>query len=204
MNTFHRIGAALFVLLILAAHVSAGTLNEAVNGDFSGNRAAPTPFNVTVGSNDLFATTQGGDLDVVTVNVPAGAVLNQLFLRSFTQAGFDGTAFVGLQSGSTFTVDPNIAGASSLLGWAHFTSGNVNTNLLPTIASGFDAIGFTPPLSSGPYTLFFQQLGTPVTYQFDFVVAPVPEPATFAFALAGAGLAMCMVVLCNRRRRCLC
>jgi len=195
-------GAALVVLLISAADLSAATLNEAVNGDFSGNRAAPTPFNVAVGSNDLFATTQGGDLDIVTVNVPAGTVLNQLFLRSFTRAGFDGTAFVGLQSGSTFTVDPNIAGASSLLGWAHFSSGNVNTNILPTIAGGSGAIGFRPPLSTGPYTLFFQQLGTPVTYQFDFVVAPVPEPATLA--LAAAGLAVSIVVFCNRRRHRLC
>ena len=155
MNTFHRMGAALVVLLISAANLSAATLNEAVNGDLSGNRNAPTPFNVAVGSNDLFATSQGGDLDIVTVNVPAGAVLNQLFLRSFTRAGFDGTAFVGLQSGSTFTVDPNIAGASSLLGWAHFSSGNVNTNLLPTIAGALAPSGSGRRFRPGHTLCFF-------------------------------------------------
>jgi hypothetical protein len=197
MTTLTRSLTVLSVVLLTAASASAATYNEIGNGDLSGNRNAPTMFNLTVGSNDLFATTAGGDLDVVTVNVPAGNLLKGLFLRSFTQAGFDGTAFVGLQAGSTFTVDPNVAGAASLLGYAHFgtSPGNVGANLLPEIDGAFGSMGFPPPhnitndLPAGPYSLFLQQLGTANTYQLDFVVEPIPEPATILLA-AGAFLAV--------------
>src|SRR5262245_25980643 len=125
MMTLSRFVAATTVLVSMStAH--AAILNEAVNGEFSNDRAAPTAFNLSVGSNDLSATTQAGDWDIVTVNVPAGNTLSRLFLRSFTQAGFDGTAFIGVQSGSTFTVDPNIALPSALLGYTHFGSPFLN------------------------------------------------------------------------------
>jgi hypothetical protein len=203
MTTLYRCVTAVAAVLFAAGSANAATYNEIGNGDLSGNRNSPTMFNLTVGSNDLFATTAGGDLDVVTVNVPAGNLLKGLFLRSFTQAGFDGTAFVGLQAGSTFTVDPNVAGAASLLGYAHFgtSPGNVGANLLPEIDGAFGSMGFPPPhnitndLPPGPYSLFLQQLGTANTYQLDFVVEPIPEPATIMLA-AGAFLA---ILWCYRR-----
>jgi hypothetical protein len=196
---------AVTTLLVFAASAHAATYNEIINGDLSGNRAAPTMFNLTIGSNDLFATTVGGDLDVVTVNVPAGNRLSRLFLRSFTSAGFDTTAFIGLQAGSTFTVDPNAGDPSMLLGYTHFGTGpgNVGSDMLPSILNGFGSIGdvqnLSPPLSSGPYSVFLQQLGTPNTYQLDFIVEPIPEPATVA--LGGASLML--IVLIARRRRAL-
>jgi hypothetical protein len=207
MTTFTRSVAVFAAVLLVAASASAATYNETVDGDLSGNRNAPTVFNLAVGSNNLSATTAGGDLDVVNVNVPAGNLLKGLFLRSFTQAGFDGTAFVGLQAGSTFTVDPNVAGAASLLGYTHFgtTPGNVGANLLPEIDGNFGSMGFPPPhnitndLPAGPYSLFLQQLGTANTYQLDFVVEPIPEPATVA--LCGVGLVL--IVAIARRRRAL-
>jgi hypothetical protein len=201
MTLFIRSVAAAIAMFAAGASIHAATFNETINGDLSGNRAAPTTFNLTVGSNDLFATTQGGDLDVVTVNVPTGNRLSRLFLRSFTSAGFDITAFAGLQSGSTFTVDPNLGDPSMLLGYTHFGTGpgNVGADLLPSMSTAPGAIGFTPPLSSGPYSVFLQQLGTPNSYQLDFVVEPIPEPATIA--LCGAGLAL--IVPIARRRRAL-
>jgi len=197
MTIFARSIFAFAAILIAANSAYAATYNEIINGDLSGSRAAPTMFSLTVGSNDLFATTGGGDLDVVTVNVPAGTVLSNLFLRTF--AGIDGIAFVALQSGSTFTVDPNTAGPASLLGYTHFGTGpgNVGADLLPSMGTSPGSIGFTPPLSSGPYTFFLQQLGSPNVYQLDFVV--VPEPASIA--LCGVGLAV--IVAIARRKRAL-
>ena len=58
-----------------------------------------------------------------------GVYSSRLFLRS-VDAGFDERAFVGLQSGSTFTVDPNSAGPAALLGYTHFgtADGNVGSD----------------------------------------------------------------------------
>ncbi len=196
--TFIRSRTAIAVVLLTAASASAATYNEIGNGDLSGNRNAPTMFNLTVGSNNLFATTSGGDLDVVTVNVPSGNLLRSLFLRSFTSAGFDQRAFVAIQSGSTFTVDPNTGTPqtiAALLGYTHFGTfdGNVGTDILPPMLNSLGTKGqlenINPPLASGPYTLFLQQFGTANTYQLDFVVEPIPEPATIMLA-AGAFLAV--------------
>jgi PEP-CTERM motif len=196
MMLFARCALVGAAVVSFISSANAANYTETGNGDLSGNRAAPTQFSLTNGSNNLTATTQGGDLDVVRVNVPAGHLLNQLIVRSFTQAGFDSTAFVGMQAGTTFTVDPNLGDTSQLLGYTHFGAGSVGSNILPFIGQGFDSIGFTPPLQSGPYSLFLQQQGTPVTYQFDFVVAAVPEPSTMM--LGGAGLALLLVA---RRRK---
>jgi len=38
-------------------------------------------------------------------------------------------------------------------------------------------MGFVPPLPSGTYTFWAQQLNGPTTYQLDFVVAPEPVPS---------------------------
>src|SRR5216117_2183409 len=50
--------------------------DETTQGDLSGNRAAPTVLTLTLGSNNLLATTQGGDLEYVTINVPVGNALS--------------------------------------------------------------------------------------------------------------------------------
>jgi len=193
-----RCAAVIVLGLSLSSLATAATYTELINGDLSGNRAAPTGFNLATGSNLLTATTQGGDLDVVRISVPAGNDLSQLFVRTFTQAGFDSTAFIAIQQGNTFTVDPNIAGPEDLLGYTHISPFFINTDILPTMGTGFDAIGFTPPLASGNYSLFLQQLGTPVTYSLDFVVRPVPEPATII--LGGVGLAFLCAVARRKSR----
>src|SRR5687768_7630316 len=100
--------ATVALLCLAMARGNASTYDETVNGDLTGARQSPTPFNLSLGSNDLLATTGDGDQDILTIDVPAGHVLSQLFLRSFTALDFDNLAFVGLQTGSVFSVDPNI------------------------------------------------------------------------------------------------
>jgi len=162
--------------LIPATGWSAIIWDEATQGDLSGNRAAPTALTLTLGSNNLLATTQGGDLEYVTINVPGGHSLSSLFLQSYV--GNDATAFIGMQTGTTFTESPSNPNVANLLGWTHFGPGpgNVGDDLLPQIGSGLGAQGFTPPLGANSYTLWLQQLGQPVTYQLDFEVTAVPEP----------------------------
>src|SRR5436309_7106130 len=69
--------------LIPASGQSAVIWDEATQGDLSGDRTAPTTLTLSLGSNNLLATTQSGDLEYVTINVPAGDLLSSRFLQSY-------------------------------------------------------------------------------------------------------------------------
>lgn len=193
-----------FSLGLLATSSQAAVIwNETVNGDLSGNRLAPTVVNLGVGSNDLFATSSGvdgGDLEYLTFEVPAGHLLSGIFLRAY--ASEDGTAFFGLQTGTTFTEPPTGTDPGNLLGWAHFGFDpgrvGVGQDLLPVAGAQASAIGFTPPLPEGDYAVWLQQISNLTSYQLDFVVTPVPEPAAAPLA-AGALLLGAMAVRRLRR-----
>lgn len=166
--------------------------NEAVDGDLSNDRLAPSAFVFDVGTHSLLATTGSGNLDYLSITVPAGMELASLTLVAYT--GNDRTAFIAVQEGATFTEAPGAPDAGNLLGWAHFGTGpgNVGTDILDDMGTGPGAIGFTPPLGAGTYSFWLQQLGATVTYQLDFEVVPAPSAAGL-LALGGLALA--------RRRR---
>ena len=163
--------AVVFCMLVATRGHGATIWNESAQGDLSGSRSAPTTLALAAGSNDLFATSQGGDLEYVTVNVPAGSAMTGLFLRTYT--GFDQLAFLGMQRGTTFTESPSAPNVGNLLGWTHFGpgAGNIGADMLPAIGTAFGTQGFTPPLLAGPYTLWLQQIGGATSYQLDFVVS---------------------------------
>lgn len=178
---------------LLAATAQAGVIwDESANGDLSGNRLAPTVVSLGVGSNDLLATSSSGDREYLTFAVPAGHLLSGVILDAYT--GTDGTAFFGLQAGTTFTEPATGTNPANLLGYTHFGTDvgpgrvNVGGDLLPASGTAFGAIGFTPPLPAGNYAVWLQQTSSTdlTSYTLDFVVTPVPEPA--AAPLAGGAL----------------
>lgn len=182
-----RFGASLsLVLLAMTSAASADVFwNEAADGDLSNDRLAPTSFLFVPGTHSLLASTGGGNLDYLTITVPPGAQFTELRLASYE--GDDQLAFAAIQAGSTFTEAPDFPDQANLLGWAHFGSGagNVGTDILDDLGTGFGAIGFTPPLPEGTYTFWLQQLGAPVSYQLDFTIVPAPG-AVGLLLLAGA------------------
>jgi len=187
-----RLLVAAVPFMALAGIASGDVLwNEGSQGDLSNDRLNPTAFPLTPGTHSLFATTGSGDLDYLSITLAPGTQLTQLNLVSYQ--GADQRAFMGIQSGATFTEAPATVNVSNLLGWTHFGpgAGNVGANLLPGLGTGAGAIGFAPPLGSGTYSFWIQQLGGAVSYQMDFVVVPAPG----VLALAPAA---CMLV---RRRR---
>jgi hypothetical protein len=189
------VSLALAFAMSLGTSVSAGVVhNEALDGDLSNDPFAPTEITLSLGVNSLLATSVFGDREYVALTIPVGMQLSQLILISYV--GEDDTAFIAVQEGSTMTEPPTKTNPANLLGWTHFGpgAGNVGLDILPDIGTGFDAIGFVPPLSAGTYTFWIQQTGElPATYQFDFVVVPGPGAA----ALLAVG-AVCGV---RRRRR---
>jgi hypothetical protein len=163
--------------------------SEVVDGDLSGNFAAPTALVATVGSNTLSGTTVGGDLEYLRITLPDGYALTQLVLTSFTSA--DDVAFIAVQAGTAFSEPPATIVAGDLLGYAHFGTGSLaggatpGNDFLDDMGAAAGAIGFTPPLDGSDYTFWIQQIGTTsFGYSLDFVV--VPEPGSGA--LLGLGL----------------
>lgn len=160
------------------------TWDEALNGDLSSTRTAPTQLALVQGPNLILGTTLSGDPDFFTVTVPDGTFLNQLILGQYVS--LDNVAFLGIQQGPIIT---STASATALLGWVHAGVAHRGTDILDDLALGASAQGFTPPLGPGTYALWMQQTGSElVTYRFNLVLVPEPSAAALV-ALGLAGLA---------------
>ena len=160
---------------ISTPHALAVNHNEGTNGDLSNNGNAPTSLNLTAGTNSVIATMPAADLDFLTVHVPTNHQLTALMLASYAGGG-DGTAFIGMKTGTTIAVTSNPA---QLNGYTHFGTGpgNVGQDILDNIGQGAGATGFTPPLGAGAYSFWIQQAsGANTSYQFDFVVNALAVP----------------------------
>jgi hypothetical protein len=194
----------------LGSSAFGGTLwNSTVNGPLSTSGLAPTALGpLTLGDNDVFATTGSSATGVValnyfTVTVPVGFALDSLTVLPGTQVG-GLTSFIGLEAGPQVTVSPDATTAAGLLGWWHYGPADINTNILPEMAiSAEGSSGFTTPLGPGQYSFWIQELSTG-TFPFGFGLglvsaSSVPEPGTLTTSLIG--LAILSPVLLRRRRR---
>ncbi len=200
--------AGIAVVCAMAPPAAAVNHNEAVDGDLSGDRLNPTQLVLSAGTNSLTATTgvflneqeeEETDLEYVRIDLPANHQLVSILMQGYTS--FDTTAFIGVQSGTTFTFDPGdaISNVGNLDGYAHFGPGaghDPGDDLLPDIGAGPGSIGFTPPLTGTSYTFWIQQTGALTDYQLDFIVTSIPEPAS-AFLMCTALVA---AAHCRRRR----
>ena len=180
-----RIGTVLLLALALASASQAASFDEGLDGDLSDDRFAPTGLLLDPGANVVTATQQGvpRDIDYLTVSVPVGQVLAAIVLDDYV-AGPGNQAFLGLQEGTVFTVDPGLPIVGELLGGIVYGEGNVGTDILPEIGVLGGAIGFSGPLASGDYTFWLNQTGPVSTATLSLIL--VPEPA--AASLLGLGL----------------
>jgi hypothetical protein len=177
--------------------------NEAVSGDLSSAGLTPTSLGaLTLGSNEVFGATgdsgSGIDRDYFTFSIPVGFTLESLTVLPGTEPG-ERVSFIGIQEGSQVTVSPNASDATGLLGWTHYSAGEINTDILPIMSSpSFGSSGFTPPLGAGDYSIWIQDFDSGVSaYGFRFGVQPVPSPAAWSVFALG-----CLPVmhLLHRRR----
>ncbi len=186
------------ILAASASSSAAVVYRESSDGELSGNGLAPTVINIAAGSNEIFGRMGGGngglDRDYFVVTVPAAMQLTALLLLPNTSV-LGGSSFIGVQAGNQLTVNPNAGSASGLLGWAHYRSSDIGTDILPKIGTGFGASGFSAPLGAGDYTLWLQETaGGSVTYGLDLQLQQVPvplPPALFSFIAALALLRGC-------------
>jgi len=180
--------AAALLLALAATPALAGPWIEANNGDISGNRLAPSLLNITLGNNQVTGSFGAGDLDYLRLDIPVGLQISAIIVTAYSGTS---VSFFGIQSGTTFTVAPNVGSPAALLGYTLFGGANLNTNILPAIATGPGAIGFTPPINAGSFTLWLQETAGTTGYGLNIIAIPTPGSA----AVLGLG------VLALRRRR---
>ena len=164
--------------------------DESVSGDLSNNGLVPTSLTLSAGLNDVFGTTgrTGSvvDRDYFTFTIAPGQQLSSItVLPGTAPLGALGQSFFGIQSGSQVTVSTAATDATGLLGWDHFSAGDVGVNILPLIGtSGLGSTGFSGPLPSGTYSVWVQDFNVGrVPYGFEFTVTP--EPSTWTMMLTG-------------------
>lgn len=175
-------------LAAMAAPADAAVVwDESVHGDLSGDHTAPTgPVNLALGSNEILGDTISGDRDYVTVVVPAGHQLSQLFVVDVVG---DNLAFLAIQAGNQVTDPAGANPAADLLGYTHIGSsaGNIGADVLADMGIAPGAQGFTPPLAAGTYSLWIQETGgVLVDYHIDLIITAVPAPGAMTlFIVAG-------------------
>lgn len=197
MKDFCAPGAALAAALVmgLSASTAAGQFgyDELVDGDITDDRFNPLELIAADGVNVLSGTVVDGDIDYFRFTVPTGSELVAINLTDYVSPDF--AAFIGVQQGSTFTVDPNNPAPDDLLGYVLYGPQTLGTDILDDMGAGFGAIGFTGFLPAGEYTFWNQQTGPDLTsFTMEFVIRPIPAPAS-AVLLGAGGL------LVARRRR---
>jgi hypothetical protein len=182
--------AMLAFLVSTAAH-SAVVYSEIVDGEISGDGLNPTAITLAAGSNEILGRMGGGsggiDRDYFVVTVPTSLRLTALTLLPSTRTL--GVSFIGVQAGNQVTVNPMTGTARGLLGWTHYGSADVGTDILDDISTGFGASGFTIPLGPGSYAFWLQENGAgTVAYGLDLQLTAVPLPGALAGFAAALGL----------------
>jgi len=176
------------VAILLFASTSRGTViwDESVHGDLSNDDAAPTSLpSLVVGSNQVIGSIgvswSDDDGDAAMFTVPAGFVLSQLILESYSC----GTHYDYVP----FSLHPGTSASGPTIEFILLTDWGSGTDLLQ-----FDSA--PGPQPAGVYTFhfdFIQQSGGPderSLYSVALNLAPVPEPSSMVLLSIGlAGLA---------------
>ena len=197
-----KLARTALLALLASGSAQAFTYDEALNGDLSGNRLAPTALSAVAGVNTLAMSAAAGDRDYFTFDVPTGLLLSSIFHHTYVSA--DDLSFFGMQRGTTLTEPPTGTNAGNLLAYTLFGNVTAGSEILDNLAASGSfspaAQGFSGALAAGSYTFWVQQTGVVANYTFDFVLTPVPEPSSLALLLLG-GLGLAGVVRKQRGPR---
>ncbi len=170
--------------------------DESVNGDLSDDHLNPTVLSMSMGNNLVKGSTidEPIDRDFFSLTLPEGSFLTAVILDEWATA--DDQSFIALQSGPQVT---SLNSSDDLLGTALFGAGpgaRIGDDILDDLGiAQIGGIGFTPPLGSGTYTFWIQEVSAPMTYGFNFQI--VPEPTSAVLCLLAGGI----LAIWQRRRR---
>ena len=190
-----RVGLIVLSCATLArGYAATPAYDESTASDLSNDGLSPTFIAVALGSNQVLGTTgfigTGIDRDYFRITVPAGLRLAHIDLLPGTSVNVD-FSFLGVEAGTQVTLGTDPQSAAGLLGWIHYTRGQVGLDLLPKMGiPNAGSSGFVPPLGAGDYAFWVQDVdGGTARYGFDLVLT-APEPDVCAFMLAALGIAI--------------
>lgn len=169
---------------------------EGIAGDLSDDPFTPTPLTLDAGLNLISGTMGRGptdlllDRDIFTFALSPGQFLTSIEVRALTA---NVRSFYAIAPGTSIDVNSGAAHLSNVL-----VEGI--GEILDDLAAGSysqDALGLAAPLPSGSYTVWFQEVGARVNYEFAYTVSVIPEPGT---GLWGLGLAFATGLRRARKR----
>lgn len=149
---------------------------ESMDGDLSDNHGAPTVIQLK-GSMDTITACQKGvprDIDYFTIEIPQDSALHEIELTNYSAADINNRAFIGIQSGTVFSVDANNATAADLLGGLTYGTPNVGNDILASMGTLVGSQGFMPPLGNGKYTIWLNQTGDESCASLNFKMFEAP------------------------------
>src|SRR5438067_954562 len=121
--------SAFFALLVAASPAKATIYDEALSGDLSNDKTAPTSLTLTPGLNSVSGTVAGfpqfggtDPQDWVSFTIPSGFKMISYVNSKYVST--DDQGFTGFQFGPSFSGDPFVAG--SYAGYAHSGTGANN------------------------------------------------------------------------------
>src|SRR5438874_10930217 len=123
--------------LLAAAPAKATFYDEALSGDLSNDKAAPTALTLTPGSNSVVGTVSGfppegsDPQDWVSFTIPTGFVMTSYVNSKYVST--DDQGFTGFQFGSSFLGDEFLA--LSYAGYAHFGTEATNPDGTPPVST---------------------------------------------------------------------
>lgn len=160
--------------------------DEAVTGDLSNNGLSPSALTVGAGDNGILGSMGDGgsgvDRDYFSFTVPAGAQLLAIRIGdgTFTSGSL---SFMAIQAGPQVTTTPTGSGVAALLGYVHYEGADIGSNILPRLIQSRPEFGGLLP--SGTYSMWVQETGGTVFYDYTLVISSVPEPASWALLTGG-------------------
>ncbi len=185
------------IILLITGSMSCSTFanilwNEANDGLLSSDNFTPTPVGqLQPGSNTITGTVDVSpfiDPDFFTFEVPAGSTLTQIILTKYETT--QNSSFFGVEAGNEISdlYGFNLMGGALIGG---IDGANVGDNILDDISGSTIGNGsINGSLGPGTYSVWFQEQGGPVNYEFDFQT--VPEPAYSVFSIVGFLTFVCL------------